>query len=157
MSDIPLHAQENGPLPENGKAAPAPGQVEVVFDPLLGTLRIPSNIDPELFDAWYNKEIRELSPDPVPDRGLSTSGRPLPLLFAAYVGTLALLVAIVTGLLRDLVPDDILDGAIKSLFLFGGIGYLAGLIMERLLRESTEHIVREVVRRSDEADGRTVS
>ena len=155
MSNPPPVEPSQEPAEERPvKPSSAQPRVEVMFDQLLGTVQVPTNIDPALFDTWYNNEIRsirgeienenEIAKEVKPPRGL---GR----VMAAYIGVMAMLVAILMGLLRGTSAPAILDTACWTLIGFTVIGYLAGLIAEHTVRESVETAVREVVRRSDEA------
>jgi hypothetical protein len=130
--------------------------VEVVFDQLLGTFQLPQNIDPLLFDTWYNREVRALEAEELEDNPLpeTPTGRGLGRVFAVHVGVVAMITTICIGLLNGTPNSDILNNVCWVLIMFTSLGYLAGLVADYAVKESVETIIREVIQRSDDA-GRT--
>ncbi|MGL4942391.1 MAG: hypothetical protein ACRC46_04285 [Thermoguttaceae bacterium] len=115
----------------------------------------PRGIDPVLLYVWRERrkrleeaeaaeQARELPPQIRQHHKLSIT-------YAAYLGVVGMIAAIIFGLLGEVEPREIIDTATTSLFAFAAIGYVFGWIAEFCVRESVIFMLREVVRRGDEA------
>lgn len=124
------------------------------FQEQLEALEIPAHIDPRLLALWLEREREELEKsqkEPNASRSKSRQGRKLTRLFAACVGVMALCVVIVLGLLQGKESGEILIGACKTFLFYTILGFCAGWIAESCVRDSVETMLREIIRRSDEA------
>ncbi len=126
--------------------------VEVFFDQQLGAIPVPSNIDPSIIDIWLEKEKKALFAEQLHEKSKGdVRERPLSTLFMVYIAVVGMIVAIILGIVNGSPAAEILDTAFRSLLCYGVIGFVIGLIAEHTVRESVETVVREVVRKSDEA------
>lgn len=117
---------------------------------------IPRGIDPVLLYVWHERRRRleeadaaANEPPPLPPR--LRPHRRLSTVYAAYLGVIGMLTAILFGFLRGTEMREVIDTAAMSLFVFTLVGYLLGWIAEFCVRESVVFMLREVVRRGDEA------
>lgn len=123
---------------------------EARFEKMLSEIEIPENIDPELLNIWLERERRNFINREEPEIPLSQpGGYSLNRTLAAFIGVLGMITTIALGLVRGEASDLLLCSACFSLFFYAGLGFLAGLIAEYCIRESTEVLAREIVTKSE--------
>ena len=119
------------------------------FEKMLNTLEIPRNIDPTVLNLWLERERKVFDERAGKTTACPKVGMSLARVGMAYIGIIGMLAAILLGFLRGDAAELILLSTAKSLVFYGVIGYVAGLIAEHCIRESTLALAREVVERSD--------
>jgi len=114
-------------------------------------LYIPPNIDSRLLALWMEREQeaiererRKGSPPPLPKK----CGRSLTRLFPAYIGIAVMCLTILLGLIQQQEPTAILQMACIAFFVYTIIGVFVGMIAERCVNDSTEALLRDIVKRS---------
>jgi len=121
------------------------------FQATLESLEIPQNIDPRLLALWIEREREEWEKKQETEKTRKgVKKRSLGILFAAFIGILAMCLTIVLGLVRGTEADEILSTACRTFLLFTVNGFVAGLIAESCVAESVETLLREIIRRSHE-------
>jgi len=132
---------------------PLPEEQRVSFQSVLESLEIPRNIDPRLLALWIEREREEWEEkqkDVQVHKKRKT--RKLSILFAAFLGILAMCLTIVLGLVHDVGTGEILSNACQTFLIYTIIGFAAGLIAESCVAESVETLLREIIRRSHETE-----
>lgn len=123
---------------------------------------IPPGIDPVLLYIWQEKRRREKERDEEDPKTKfappkTTRYRSLSATYAAYVGSVGMMVAIVFGILNGYDRHSIVDQACFSLLIFTIVGYVFGWIADFCVRESVIAILREILERSDQAQNESES
>ncbi|MDR1270060.1 MAG: hypothetical protein LBK82_11105 [Planctomycetaceae bacterium] len=136
-------------------AEPATQENSVASDFLaqLESLEIPPNIDPKLLALWLERE-RETIKNQEKSKKKPKSKfqhRKLSRLFAAYIGIIVFCFAIVLGFVQQKETFEILNNACLSFLVYVVIGFFVGLVAEYCVNDSVETLLREIIRRSDEA------
>lgn len=136
-------ALENGnhSLSENG-----------TFREQFEALEIPPNIDPRLLALWLQREQAAIE-GKTKSQSQSTQnrGRQLNRMFAAYVGIVVMCLVIVLGLIKGQEPNVILQSCCQAFLIYAIIGFVVGSILESCITDSVETLLREIVRRTNEA------
>ena len=123
------------------------------FQSVLESLEVPQNIDPRLLALWIEREQEEWAKKQKDTRtSKKEKTRKLSILFAAFLGILAMCLTIVLGLVHNLETGEILANACQTFLVYTVIGFAAGLIAEYCVAESVETLLREIIRRSHEAE-----
>ncbi|MDR0336613.1 MAG: hypothetical protein LBI18_05935 [Planctomycetaceae bacterium] len=125
----------------------------------LESLEIPPNIDPKLLALWLereretikNQEKSELKPKSKYQR------KKLSRLFAAYIGIIVFCLAIILGFVQRKETFEILNNACLCFLIYTVIGFFVGLVAEYCVNDSVETLLREIIRRSDEAAANTIN
>lgn len=118
------------------------------------SLEIPANIDPKLLALWLQRERAEIARrqgEKEPVRIAPRHGRTLSRLFAAYIGIIVMCFVIVLGLVQGRETGEILTFACQAFLIYTVIGFVVGWIAEYCVTDSVETLLREIVRRGDEA------
>lgn len=134
---------------ENGRTEP----VRDAFQKQFESLEIPENIDPRLLELWIQREREEIGGRNVEPRNRvpSRRGRSLNILFAAFIGITVMCLVILLGFVQARESGDILSQACRAFLVYTAIGFILGCIAEYCVTDSVETLLREIVRRSDEA------
>ncbi len=116
------------------------------------SLAIPDNIDPRLLELWIYREQEEIEKNQRRDEKKESSRhRKLTWLFASYVGIVIMCFAIISGLIQGQETEAILKQTCQAFLVFTIIGFFAGWIIEYCVVDSVESLLREAVKRSQEA------
>ena len=121
------------------------------FQTEFESLHIPPNIDPRLLELWIEREHAEIESkrrERDPPREVNECGRSLERLFPAYIGITVMCLTIVLGLIQGKEPSEILQMTCIAFLVYGVIGYIVGIIMERCVNDSVETLLREVIARN---------
>jgi hypothetical protein len=128
------------------------------FQALLDSLEIPPNIDPRLLALWIERERDEWEKNHRSPRMRKTGKtRSLGVLFAAFVGIMAMCLTILLGIVRETETQEILITASEVFLAYTLLGFVLGLIAEYCVAESVETLLRDIIRRSHEAEQAQVS
>jgi H+/gluconate symporter-like permease len=126
------------------------------FQAQLESLEIPPNIDPKLLALWLERE-REAVENQEKSKKLKSKSkskyqhRKLNRLFAAYVGIIIFCLTIILGFVQQKETIEILNNACLSFLIYTVIGFFVGCVAEYCVNDSVETLLREIIRRSDEA------
>ena len=117
-------------------------------------LDIPSNIDPALLALWIQRERDEIDRKErrTVKRPPVKCGHSLNRLFSAYIGIAVMCLSIVLGLIQGLEPTDILRTTCIVFLVYAVIGFFVGVIVEHYVSDSVESLLRDIVKRSREAE-----
>ncbi|MDR0703538.1 MAG: hypothetical protein LBF88_00965 [Planctomycetaceae bacterium] len=126
------------------------------FQAQLESLEIPSNIDPKLLALWLEREREAIEHQEKSKKLKSKSKskyqhRALNRLFAAYIGIIVFCLAIILGFVQQKETIEILNTACLSFLVYTVIGFFVGCVAEYCVNDSVETLLREIIRRSDEA------
>ena len=118
-------------------------------------LYVPPNIDPRLLALWIEREQarfernrqKQIQP-PSPKEG----GRSLLRLFPAYIGIAVMCFSVILGLIQRQETLALLQTACIAFLIYTIIGFFVGMIAERCVSDSVETLLRDVVKRSREAE-----
>ena len=114
------------------------------------SLVIPSEIDPKLLALWLEREREEIEKNnPVPKTDNVCRGRPLSVLFAAYVGIVVMCFTIALGFLQQKESAEILVSTCKMFLIYSIVGFVIGKFADNYVHESVETLLREIVRRNN--------
>jgi hypothetical protein len=116
-------------------------------------LEIPANIDPQLLALWLQREQDEIDRQEKkkPKKQPVRYGRKLSRLFAAYIGIAVMCLSIVLGLIQHKEPTEILNTTCIVFLVYTIIGFFVGITAENCVNDSVETMLREIVRRGQEA------
>jgi hypothetical protein len=119
----------------------------------LESLEIPPNIDPKLLALWLERERETIKNQGKPKKKSKSKfqHRKLSRLFAAYIGIIVFCFAIVLGFVQRKEAFEILNNACLSFLAYTVIGFFVGAAAEYCVSDSVETLLREIIRRSDEA------
>jgi hypothetical protein len=124
------------------------------FQAQLESLEIPPNIDPKLLALWLEREREAIENQEKPKKPKSKSKyrhRKLNRLFAAYIGIIVFCLTIILGFVQRKEIIEILNNACLSFLIYTIIGFFVGCVVEYCVNDSVETLLREIIRRSDEA------
>jgi hypothetical protein len=128
------------------------------FQAQLESLEIPPNIDPKLLALWLEREreaIENQEKAKKPKLKSKYRYRKLNRLFAAYVGIIVFCLTIILGFIQQKETIEILNNACLSFLVYTVIGFFVGSVAEYCVNDSVETLLREIIRRSDEAAANT--
>jgi hypothetical protein len=127
------------------------------FQAQLESLEIPPNIDPKLLALWLEREREAVKNQEKPKRSLPRyRHRKLSRLFAAYIGIIIFCVAVILGFVQRRETVEILNNACIFFLIYTVVGFFIGWVIEYCVNDSVETLLREIVRRSDEAAANTL-
>ncbi|MDR2439955.1 MAG: hypothetical protein LBE12_11370 [Planctomycetaceae bacterium] len=127
------------------------------FQKQLESLEIPPNIDPKLLALWLEREREAIKNQEKPKPPKSKyHHRKLNRLFAAYIGIVLFCLTIVLGFVQQKETSEILNNACLCFFVYTVIGFFVGWLVEYCVNDSVETLLREIIRRSNEAAANTV-
>ena len=127
-------------------------ETKISFIDQFESLEIPPNIDPRLLELWLYREREEIeSKKNAPETPPQKHGRKLTWLFAAYIGILVMCLTIALGLIQGKEMNEILERTCQIFLIYTVIGFFVGWIIEYCVTDSVETMLREIVRRSDDA------
>ncbi|MDR2115784.1 MAG: hypothetical protein LBP87_05320 [Planctomycetaceae bacterium] len=127
------------------------------FQAQLETLEIPPNIDPKLLALWLDREREAIKNQEKPKPPKSKyHHRKLSRLFAAYIGIIIFCLAIILGFVQQKETVEILNNACLCFLIYTVIGFFVGWVAEYCVNDSVETLLREIIRRSDEAAANTI-
>jgi amino acid permease len=124
------------------------------FQEQLASLEIPPNIDPKLLALWLERERETFENQEKANKRKSKSKyqyRKLNRLFAAYIGIIVFCLTIILGFVQQKETIEILNNACLSFLVYMVIGFFVGCVVEYCVNDSVETLLREIIRRSDEA------
>jgi len=121
---------------------------------MIATFTIPENIDPILLEAWLRREKKAFLQKQEREAEIPTEAKTasLPFSYATYLSMVVMMVVIFLGLLNGTESALILRKAFLVMFLFFGIGYVIGWVIDNSLHESVRAMVLEVIQRSEKKE-----
>jgi hypothetical protein len=126
------------------------------FQAQLESLEIPPTIDPKLLALWLERE-RDAIENQEKSKKLKSKSkskyqhRKLNRLFAAYIGIIVFCLTIILGFIQQKETIEILNNACLSFLAYTVIGFFVGCVAEYCVSDSVETLLREIIRRSNEA------
>lgn len=130
-------------------------KMERDFEEMLSTFVIPDNIDPVLLEVWMRREkeafFKKRRGEDVPS--LPRSGRKgsFAMLFASYLSVLVMIILILFGMIAGTHPEILLKKVFLMMVCFFILGYIVGIIVDNCISESARAMIRELIKRSHEA------
>jgi len=105
-----------------------------------------ANIDPFILQHLKKK----YHPSAVPQQDQMVKQRKLGILYAAFLGVGAMIMVILSGVLRCVDVDIILVNGSRTLLVYCILGFIAGKIAEMCVRESAKSMIRKMLQRADQ-------
>ena len=105
-----------------------------------------THIDPLILQHLKKK----YNPPAVPQKDQIVKQRKLGVLYAAFLGVIAMIMVVLLGAIRCTDVDTILINSSRALLVYCTIGFVAGKIAEMCVRESAKSMIRNMLQRTDQ-------